>query len=336
LLAAFVLSGCYAPFGGTTIDYIDFVRAGGVTYVASYTTGGRELGDGDLGTERLRVKQTLARGGFGPDYHPVDGDAAFISVGEPVYTVRGYTPSFRLAARHDGMLLLYEADSNAQAKSGRDLVDIGGKVKSIALVSQKDGRTVLSRLADRSRIDEMVRLVLDAPVDQSQLSAGVYGSDDVVRLSFELDDGTATIRTYDRVHGVLHRGIQVSGLFNTAVSELVLSAPTPSPVAGTVNLARQYDLARATRVTVKSESPSPRVAPDSSLVTAFAAALDEDMPARRATRPTTTQTVIIFEFTDHYVSLLYDAASEILTVVQPDDELAVRTPPRFVELLRRQ
>jgi hypothetical protein len=62
------------------------------------------------------------------------------------------------------------------------------------------------------------------------------------------------------------------------------------------------------------------------------------MPARRATRSvaiqTTTQIVVVFDFTDHYVSLAYDAASEMLTVVQPDDELAVRAPPRFVELLR--
>jgi hypothetical protein len=119
------------------------------------------------------------------------------------------------------------------------------------------------------------------------------------------------------------------------VSDLVLSAPTPSPVPGLVNLARTYDLVHAARVTVKSDSPSARIAGDASQVTAFAAALDENMPARRATRPgTTSYTVVIFDFTDRIVSLAYDAASEMLTVVQPDDELAVRAPPRFVELLR--
>ena len=103
---------------------------------------------------------------------------------------------------------------------------------------------------------------------------------------------------------------------------------------GVINLARTYDLVHATRVTVKSDSPTPRIAADASLVTTFAAALDENMPARRATRPVTTQTVVIFEFADHYVSLVYDASSEMLTVAQPDDELAVRASPRFVELIR--
>jgi hypothetical protein len=320
-------------FGGVTVDYIDFVRAGDVTYVASYTSGGRDLGEVDLGPERLRVKQTLARGGFGPGYQPVDGDAAFVPAGDPVYLVRGYSPNFRLAARHDSRLLLYEADTSTQAKRGADLLDIGGKVTSIALLSQKDGKTVLSRLTERSRIDNLVRLVLDGPVDQSPTKAA-YGSNDVVRVSFELDDGTATVRSYDRVNGLLWRGIQVAGAFQTAVSDLVLNAPTPSPVPGLLNVARTYDLVHAARVTVKSDSPSPRIAGDASLVTTFAAALDESMPARRATRQVTTQTVVIFEFTDHYVSLAYDAVSEMLTVFQPDDELAVRAPPRFVELLR--
>jgi hypothetical protein len=333
--ATIVSSGCYGMFGGVTVDYIDFVRAGDVTYVASYTSGGRELGEVDLGPERLRVKQTLARGGFGPGYQPVDGDAAFVPAGDPVYLVRGYSPNFRLAARHDGRLLLYEADTSPQAKRGADLLDIGGKVKSISLLSQKDGKTVLSRLTERSRIDDAVRLVLDGPVDQGPPGARVYGSNDVVRVSFELDDGTAMVRSYDRVNGVLWRGIQVAGIFQTTVSDLVLSAPTPSPVPGLVNLARTYDLAQAARVTVKSESPSGRIAGDASQVTTFAAALDENMPARRATRPgATSYTVVIFDFTDRIVSLAYDAASEMLTVVQPDDELAVRAPPRFVELLR--
>lgn len=330
--ATIVSSACYGAFGGVTIDYIDFVRVGDVTYVASYTSGGRELVEGDLGPERMHVKQTLAQGRFGPDYHPVDGDAAFIPSGEPVYLVGSYSPSFRLAARHDGRLLLYEADTSPQAKRGADLLDIGGKVKGIALLSQRDGETVLSRLADRPRIDAIVRLVLDGPVDQGQKAA--YGSNDVVRVSFELEDGTATVRSYDRVNGILWRGIQVAGLFQTAVSDLVLSAPTPSPVPGVVNLARTYDLVHAARVTVKSDSSSPRIAADASLVTTFAAALDENMPARRATRPQVTQTVVIFEFADHYVSLVYDSASEMLTVAQPEDELAVRAPLRFVELLR--
>jgi hypothetical protein len=227
--AATLFSACYGMFGGVTIDYIDFVRAGDVTYVASYTSGGRELSEADLGPERLRIKQTLARAGFGPGYQPVDGDAAFVPAGDPVYVVRGYSPNFRLGARHDGRLLLYEADTSAHARRGADLLDIGGKVKSIALLSQKDGKTVLSRLTERSLIDDVVRLVLDGPVDQSPTKAA-YGSNDVVRVSFELDDGTATVRSYDRVNGVLWRGIQVAGAFQTAVSDLVLSAPTPSPV----------------------------------------------------------------------------------------------------------
>src|SRR5207302_1714122 len=86
---------------------------------------------------------------------------------------------------------------------GRALVDIEGKVVGIALMGGKDGRAFLGRITDRSRIDDLVRLVLSAPVDQSpppaaasprsplstptaQIQIRNYG----VFVSFELADGT--------------------------------------------------------------------------------------------------------------------------------------------------
>ena len=334
---ALVLSGCYpsgSPPYGLKPNYIDFVRVNGIEYVAALMfTPGRALTDSDLGPEQFRVKQTIAGGGFAPDYNPVDGDAAFIPSGDPVYSVRGYSASFRLAARHDGKLRLYEADKNPKAKLGADLLDIGGKVKGIALLDRRDWQTVLARLEERSRIDALVRLVLDAPVDQSPRTGARISADNPVMLSFQLDDGTASLQGYDRVDGVLGRGIQVAGLFQTTVNELVLSVPTPSPVPGVVNLTRNYDLAHATYVTPKAQSPTITFVRDAFVVAVVAAALDADLPAHGATQPD-LKTMVTFTFTDHIVALMYDAATETLTVVQPDHGLAVHAPPRFVELLR--
>src|SRR5205814_3857283 len=144
-------------------------------------------------------------------------------------------------------------------------LDIEGKVVAIARVSGKDGRTILGRITDRSRIDELVRLVLSAPVDQDPpLATGAprtplptpteriqipnYG----FSVAFQLADGSATQRHYDIESGILHRGIYVAGAFRSAVQQLVAAAPTPTPVPATINLARKYDLARATRVTIKA------------------------------------------------------------------------------------
>jgi len=337
-----LLSSCVSY----SVDYIDFVKANGITYVGGYTTDdrlGRALTDADLGTEQFRVKQSLANAGKGPGYQVSDGDAAFVDVGEPVYAVRGYAPTFRLAARRDGRIVLYEADTNPAARTGRDLLDIEGKVVGIALVSGKDGATILGRIGDRSRIDDLVRLVLGAPVDQSPPRGAAsprtplptpttpiqirnYG----VFVAFELADGSATRRSYDIANGVLHRGILVAGPFRSAVEELVAAAPTPTPLPSTINLTRRYDLARATRVTIKAPPTAP--SQDPSLVARLATALDTELPAERSALGAVDGPVIIFEFADHYVSLVYDRDSDLLRVVVPDDELAVK-PSAEVRLL---
>lgn len=113
-----------------------------------------------------------------------------------------------------------------------------------------------------------------------------------------MDDGTASLRPYDRVDGVLGRGIQVSGLFQTTVNELVLSVPTPSPVPAVVNLTRDYDLAHAINVSPKAESPTTAFSPDAFVVAVVAAALDADMPAHRATQPN-LKTMVTFTFGSH-------------------------------------
>jgi hypothetical protein len=316
------------------IDYIDFVKHGGVTYTSIQTIG-RPLTDADLGSVQFRVKNTLSALG-NPGYQPADGDAAFVPSGEPVYAVRGYASTFRLAARHDGRLVLYEADSNPAARRGADLLDIEGKVTSIVLFSERDGRTIVGRITDPARIADLVGQVLGAPVDQSpptdvpQASGTprITGSPSAM-IGFEFADGTGTSRAYDMTANVLARGIRVGGSFRSAITELIAAAPTPSPVPAVVNIAKRYDLAHATRVTIKG----PKFVQDATLIPRFAAALDADLAATRSTVRVVNGPIVIFEFADHVVSLAYDRDADLLRVVVPDDEFAVRPNAEFRALL---
>jgi hypothetical protein len=90
-------------------DYVDFVQVGGITYQSGIRpAAGRGLREGDLGAQvavvRCRLDGYLPEG---PGH--LDGDAAYLDQGTPLYAVRGFRPSFRLAARRDGALVLYEA-----------------------------------------------------------------------------------------------------------------------------------------------------------------------------------------------------------------------------------
>jgi hypothetical protein len=318
------------PNCAAAIDYPNFVRHDGIFYSAAHSSLGRSITSGDLGPERFRIKNTISMTNCDPHHQPVDGDAAYVPTGEPVFAVKGYAPTFRIAARHNNMLVLYEAESNPAARRGADLLDIEGRVKSIALLDQKTGRIAVSRLTDKSRVESLVRAIAGATIDPSY-PPQTSGPVDYVQLAFELNDGTTTVRSYDRTRGVVWRGIQVGTAFSSAVDELVRTAPTPSPVPATMTLARRYDLGRATGVSIKDlRTGTGRTAVLASLLTV----LDTDLPASRGQRPSGDYAVVIFSFPDRYISLAYDDSTETLTVVAPDDELAVRVPVSFRALIR--
>jgi hypothetical protein len=327
VVAALLAAGCGPTSSLTHIDYVDFIRAGGLDYMAAWGPG-RPLTDADLGPVQFHVRTMLSGAGKGPSYRPVDGDAAFVPSGQPVYAVRGYATTFRLAARHDGRLVLYELSDNPRARSGRDLLDIGGRVSAMALTSKTDGRTVLGRIGDATQVATLVNLVLDARVD-SQRHGELAGF-----VAFELRDGTATTQAYYRDVPMLARGILVPPDFAAAMNQLLANAPTPTPIPAAVNLTQRYGLAKAVRVSLKRVEPPAGVLQDPAAVQKFAAALDVDLSTMPAPALPSNYTIVIFEFPDHYVSLAYDPPGNTVTVVVPADDFAVRPTSQFTELVR--
>jgi hypothetical protein len=113
-------------------DYFDFVQVGGVTYHAGTggtgPASGRALREGDVGAQVAVVRCKLADHVVeDPDKRYLDGDAAYLDKGTALYAVRGYRPAFRLAARRDGELVLFEAAENPRARTWGDLLDLGGQ-----------------------------------------------------------------------------------------------------------------------------------------------------------------------------------------------------------------
>ena len=234
VLFVFLVASC-APFGSVIIDYVDFVRWDGIEYLTRFPAVGRELTEADLGAEVFRVRQTLSQTRqHDATYEAGDGDAAFVPVGEPVYAVSGYAPWYRLAAHHSGRLVLYEANSNAAAKLGRDIFDIEGKVFALAIVDERDGHTVVARIVEPPRVEALVRLVLDGRVGgvvppSPEVAGGRRPPPDFVLIAFELRDGTASVRGYDLVSSFLTPNIAIGGTFREAVAALRASVPVPSP-----------------------------------------------------------------------------------------------------------
>jgi hypothetical protein len=172
------------------VDYIDFVRVGGITYHAGLRpAAGRALGDSDLGAQVAVVRCKLADHIVqGPDTH-LDGDAAYLDKGTPVYAVKGYRTTFRLAARRDGKLVLFEAADTPHARTWADLLDLGGKVAWIGI--NDDHNRQVGAIRDRRQVTRLVELLLGSP-------AGTPAAcpDGGSFLAFHLNDATATTLSY--------------------------------------------------------------------------------------------------------------------------------------------
>lgn len=205
------LAGC----GTAVIDWVNVIRFQGITYLARFD-GGRDLQPADLGAQFASVRFRLDGNVHDPNYHMQDGDAAFLDAGTPVYRVNGYAPTFRLAARQNGRIVLFEADTNPRAKTGADLLDIAGKVASITVTDDTGTTTTpLATVRDERQVRELVTLLLAAPVDQTRLSAG---SGPRYILIFHLADETQVARFYTPGSREVARGIIVPDAFVSTVA----------------------------------------------------------------------------------------------------------------------
>lgn len=202
------------------IDWIDFVRLDGITYTAFWPDQGRPLTEADLGPVHARVRRKLSGNVCDPSYRSQDGDAAFLEAGTPVHAVKGYAPTFRLAARRGDRIVLYEVDTNPRATRGEDLLDIRGKVRAISVRSAEDGRTEIGRIDDPAKVSSLVALVLEAGVDQSVPPSPPSAEGRRYFVAFELADGTRTTRAFDAATGDLWRGIKAPPEFGAAIEEV--------------------------------------------------------------------------------------------------------------------
>lgn len=219
LLSLLGLAACRGVAAGSNvqIDWINFVQFGDIRYLATIHRIGRPPTDADRGPVFGTVKFRLDGNVHDPSYQAKDGDAAFLDAGTPIYSVQGYVPTFRLVARFAGQLTFYEADTNPHARTGADLLDIGGKVSFIYVNSQQTVATQLGSITDPRQVDALVAMVLAARVDQRYQEHG----SPTYFVVFHLDDGTAVTRAYWLTSGELARGILLPAQFGLAVQAVL-------------------------------------------------------------------------------------------------------------------
>jgi hypothetical protein len=110
LMAACQLPWSQAGCSTTSITWVNFVQVGSVQYVAGPASP-TVIAEGDLGPEFTKVKFKVDGNVCDPSYRIKDGDAAFLEPGTPIYQVKGRLPAEQLAARMNGSILVYRAQT---------------------------------------------------------------------------------------------------------------------------------------------------------------------------------------------------------------------------------
>jgi hypothetical protein len=210
--------------GGASIDGIQFqgVFYAQWTMVTSHPKGVRPLGPTDLGRVVGRVVANRAD-------EPVESavpfrnlEATFLPVGTPVYAVRGYPTSFRLAARSNGTLAIYEPWFSPSARVGADLLGgVQGSVRRIRVYSSREPLRLLGSIDNRRQVEQLVRLVLRGPVVEEDPARRGPQDDEPYVASFHQRDGTAASRSFNAKTGVLADGVVVPDEFIAAVREAI-------------------------------------------------------------------------------------------------------------------
>lgn len=222
---------CPPPLTGPSIaDYAPIMKFDGIVYMDS----GGTISEAELGPEYARVRCKMQGHAYDPLGGLQDGYAAFFDPGTPVYAVRGYRPSFRLAAYQHDRWVIFEANDNPQAQRGADFLDLKDKVERIVIHRAHPGDSpAAASIAEPQEIAALVEMIESAPVDHTRRTPG----QDVYWLLFTFLDGTQTIQLYELGERRIGRGIVLPPAFQTALDRALgttantsctLPAPTPT------------------------------------------------------------------------------------------------------------
>jgi hypothetical protein len=195
-----------------------FMSLDGVLYDSEPV--GRPLNDDDLGPKFADVHRETA-----PD----------VNKAVPVYAVEGYDTSFRLAARVGDRVVPFEAFANPKADEASDILDIGGKVRSISVLGgdaadieldlDKADDLVIGTIGDPEEANRLVRGLMDAPLKPTPIGNYYANVDHRYVIVFRLEDGTAVAMDYRTDTGRLANTYSTYGSGDPPLTSGIVTPP---------------------------------------------------------------------------------------------------------------
>ena len=206
------------------IDQIEYTRS----EWNNEATFGRTLTENDLGAEFRRVEHNghsfnaevkTPQPSGSNECGRWDNFSTDLPIGTPLLEVRGYSPTFRLAAPvEDGFIVLFEVVSNPLALTGADLFDIADRVASVRVIDRE--QRTLAVIDDPAAIARLVGLMIAAPVAEPEYHDRGWP----LIVLYHLTDGTVADDLWYPRSGKLLSGVQASDEYSEMLREALAEA----------------------------------------------------------------------------------------------------------------
>lgn len=149
----------------------------------------------------------------------LNGDAEGLEAGTPVYSLDDYVPSFRLAVIQGEEIAVFQAEANPHISKAGELMDIGGKVKSISISDPNKSTIELASITSQEQINKLIGIFLDSPYSNEVL---MNPGTKVVYLKLTLSDGTDIRNALWLDSGVYGSFVQLPEEFCTLIRNTII------------------------------------------------------------------------------------------------------------------
>lgn len=182
-------------------DAVDFIRFDGATYLASaylsqddldwseHQPGALPLGPpvGSVSGSQINPADAFAYPNEPCHWNVPDSVAPSLRPGDMIHAVPGFMTDFRLAARHENGVRVYQVWCRDDAKVGADLFDIYGRVLRVSVTGDLSEKSGFAAIDDPAVLDVLTEMLLAGRVVPEEDSPG----DPITyQLVVHLNDGT--------------------------------------------------------------------------------------------------------------------------------------------------
>ncbi|MEO4053022.1 hypothetical protein [Solibacillus sp. CAU 1738] len=166
-LLVVVLAGCQYGGSRAIIDWVDFIKWDGESYLGIYT--GVLADERYIGEKIGKVKFKVADNISDPSYKTKDGDAAFLEKGTEIFSIKGRPDLLAVKAEEtiNGYQVYFASDSTKFKWHFKDMpVDKVKKIE-IYLAYTEEGNKKLADINDNNDIDAFLDILTNSKEDSA-------------------------------------------------------------------------------------------------------------------------------------------------------------------------